>query len=547
MQRLPDYPDVLLKSQAQLGPKAVPGRNLPGAAPRPADIRQCILDFIRLLGTSGMLSPTESPGSDADQLNTIIPALLQLMEIVGSGDPAEEPLEEPITQEELDDLQKKLTGMLKPDSNNEVSRDVQHGVLVKLPGIQGVLNWFSNTVSERSTQVLDIPPDATKKMLDMLRKSPPKNIFHEIYSLCFASTLVHDVNGKQKDLQTRLQELLESLLPQIGGLEGTRRKGWKLVWGPVIWKVKPEDDSGGPDLAWYIACDESVICWDDDEPRPTYVIAIAGTQTRSVHTWLNSNFDVTVPIDFKSWVSHLRADPNTLNLPEANVALGGPYLARGTARTVWQLLTEKAPQGAQAQGKSLLEFLKSKSQSNPEVRFITTGHSLGGALSPTLALVLVEVDAILRDSILTYPIAGPSPGNDALAAFFSETLLPIPAKQDDLPEDKRYQVWNSNLVNKYDPVPQAWCADERTCPKQNLQNILNIIPESFFKTVFSTVIESVSEDLAKAKVRYMPLRSQIFAARPSESLKDVRPQHTGAYHEYVGITPPDLLKALELD
>ncbi|KAF8438350.1 hypothetical protein L210DRAFT_236834 [Boletus edulis BED1] len=544
--KLPDYPDVLLKLQSQLGSKAVPGRDLPGAPPRPADIKKYILDFLHILRSSGgSSSPT---GTQSERFNEIIPALLQFMEMIGSGDPSEGPVEGPITQEELDDLQRQLSAMLDSSPNNEPI-SVEHGILTELPGIRNILDWFSRTVSESRTDVRKIPSSVANKMLDMLRKSPPQNVFQEVYHLCFASYYVHDVNGTQKDLQMKHQQLLESILPQIGSHAETGATAtvpsnrWELVWGPVIWKVKPKDDSGGPDLAWYIAYNGSFVCGDDDEPKPTYVIAIAGTQSRSVHTWINSNFDVTFPVDFKSWVSSLRSDPYHAQLPKADVKWGSPYIARGTARTVWQLLTVAAPPGAKAEGQPLLDFLKSKSKSNPDLRVITTGHSLGGTLCPTLAIVLVEVDVVLRDRILTYPIAGPSPGNDAFAKHFAETLQPIPANRDDL-KTRNYQVWNLNIVNAYDPVPQAWCSDEQACPKQNLLNIKNIIPGSYIKSVFSAIISNVLSDLLGANLRYMSLQSQIFSPRPSESFKEVRPQHTEAYHEYVGINPPHLLDTL---
>ena len=503
------------------------------------DCSQTTPDLLRILRTpSGFVPPTELPGFNRNRFNDITPALLEYMSMMESGESTEEPLEQPVTQEELDSLQEQFMNALNNHPDDDVPADVQRGLLTELPGVQKILSWFSRTASEGRIDARKIPTSATNNMLDMLRSSSPQNIFQEVYSLCFASTYVHDINGTQNGLQTRLQELLKSLLPAIS----THGDRWELVWGPVVWKVAPDDDSGGPDLAWYIAYNGSVKCGEDDEPRPTYVVAVAGTQTRSVHTWINSNFDVTSPFDFESWVSSLRSNP--YEFKSADVDRSGPYLARGTARTVWQLLTVPAPAGAEAAGQPLLDFLKSKFRSNPDLRLITTGHSLGGALSPTLALVLVEVDAVPRDHVLTYSIAGPSPGNDAFATLFSETFPPILFRQGDW-ESQKYQVWNFNLVNAHDPVPQAWSSDNTKSPKQNLQNIRNMIPGSYIKSVVSAIISDILRDLTKARVLYMPLRSQIFSARRSESFKDVRPQHTGAYHEYVGITPPDLLDAFK--
>ncbi|KAG9308597.1 hypothetical protein JVU11DRAFT_11703 [Chiua virens] len=274
----------------------------------------------------------------------------------------------------------------------------------------------------------------------MLKSAPAGDIFQEIYHLCFASYLMHDFSGRQEKLQKKHQECLEKLSPKSSQLG----QGWELKWGPVVWKEKRDDTTGGPDLVWYVACNSSVSSFKDEAPRTTYVIAIAGTQMRSDHTWLRSNLDVTSVTEFVSWVDNKFKTISTTNVPH-----GKPYVAVGTARTVGRLLTEQAPRDAISGGKTLRQFLESTTESS---RVIVTGHSVGAALTPTLALALGEAGIIPYDRMLTYPIAGPSPGNHIPYA----------------PQNEDYKIWNLNLVNKFDPVPYFWsCYEVAQSPRSD--------------------------------------------------------------------------------
>jgi hypothetical protein len=107
----------------------------------------------------------------------------------------------------------------------------------------------------------------------------------------------------------------------------------------------------------------------------------------------------------------------------------------------------------QSQGQTLLSYLQARADASTST-LIFTGHSLGGALSPTLALALKEQGLNLKDwkAVYVYPTAGPTAGNATFATYFSQTF-PQSATG-----SQPWQVWNADLANSLDIVPRAWNA-----------------------------------------------------------------------------------------
>lgn len=274
--------------------------------------------------------------------------------------------------------------------------------------------------------------------------------------------------------------------------------------------------------------------YPDGKQKDTYVTAVAGTATG--YNWGTNNARVDRVVDFHKWLKEgLTTEPR----PEGSTSRENCYIAYGTALGVYRLASVKSPATASAPGTTLPTYW-ARFPNSPDTRVILTGHSLGGALSPTLAWGLSESRAFEKfepNNILVYPTAGPTPGNLTFAVLYRKRFPKVPGPG--------YQVWNCNIVNKLDIVSQAWCILPEASPAQNMKNIPPIYGEP--------ALRSVSWSVAAAEVWaslsggiYIPIQAARFTGTPPASrpddiqafLAEAVLQHTKEFIKEFGIPIP---------
>ena len=287
------------------------------------------------------------------------------------------------------------------------------------------------------------------------------------------------------------------------------------------------------DNAWFIG-HHPALKFEDGQTYDTYVISIAGTA--SIYSLLHDDMAVGEVVDFPAWVKAGLQTP-----PEPQTGDNhGTYIAYGTASGVNTLVTQPIPASSAVGSGTLLRYLSTLA-ATPRSRIVFTGISLGGALSPTLALGLLNsgtLKAFDPKNVLVYPIAGPSPGDPNFAQLF-QTTFPQSNGSD-------YQWWNTNIVNPYDIVPKFWCDDKTVSPDQNIFNIPGLYdpPLAFRLGLNGLVVVIKTWYLEKSKIVYKPITSFAFEQdQPArvrnwdDFKKTAFLEHLEMYRKHIGVPP----------
>lgn len=277
-----------------------------------------------------------------------------------------------------------------------------------------------------------------------------------IYLFNFLSNAASNVTGNAQQLADFLEKAVDQggewtdpasvdepmnltvngFLANMGG--DLINKDWGLVWGPGVFQNPTTKDNVEADNAMFVV---------HSPLTKTYVVAIAGTNPNSFFDWIVEDGQVKQ--------DEMAAFPVSTTAPPAkeDTKPGTIQVSLGTATGVYNLLTGLVDSSGQPI--RLTDFLISKNI-EPGSQIIFTGHSLGGALSSTLALQLAQdlKSDLSSCTFLALPTAGPSPGNAAFAQSWGDTFTVT--QPYDVHPGNQISKLNQLVFSTQDLVPHAW-------------------------------------------------------------------------------------------
>lgn len=249
---------------------------------------------------------------------------------------------------------------------------------------------------------------------------------------------------------------------------------WATAWGPSVYC-----EGSGP-----LARATNTMFVAHSKSQAMYVVAIAGTNFDSIDDWMQEDANVQ-PAHMASFpIAIPYEDPNN-SLP-LNQSIA--YVSGATADGVTALLTKLSDPKS---GQGLQDFLNSVVNAGDTLVF--TGHSLAGALSPTLAMQLYPTPATSGwKTVLVQPSAGASPGNATFAAAYA-TAYPATPTGLAAPFDN----WNVNYASERDVVPHAWNRLDQVFIPAGLPDVTKVL--GTFQTFYGW-IKNVAPDMAETKL-----------------------------------------------
>lgn len=331
----------------------------------------------------------------------------------------------------------------------------------------------------------------------------------QAFCLSWLSNAASDKVDTLANLEAHVRQAVETFLADNAG----KIADWSIAWGPVA-----SSHEGSDPTALYYADNMLYAASASVSGAPCLVVAMAGTNEDDAYDWLAEDFSIVRQIDW----------------PYGNGGFDGapaPKISHATATGIADLLAMKDPQAGGVQA-----FVTGWTKANPGGTVIFTGHSLGGALSPSLAMAAVAQNGgpFANTTALTLPSAGPTPGNPDFAALYTHFFpAPAPGSADGGPVP-----FNTDLVNIHDIVPTAWNDVKLTGFFTNTGDIA-------FKLAMDALLASL-DGLARGLIgfhTYAPIAHQTFAADPPDVDYDslqgyfglIVANHLAAYPTYVGV------------
>lgn len=299
---------------------------------------------------------------------------------------------------------------------------------------------------------------------------PITNVDRDMAMLSFVAYVGADLRGSD----SRVEHTLAQCLPRELARQPALANRWTLEWGPVVYKFHSAK------------LDDNMLFVVSERGDPKrQVVVVRGTNPDALLDWLREDFDVG---DSVAW--RYGTPPQGLH----------PRLSRATSRGL-SVLTGLAPaSGLPHAGRSIDQYLRTAVFDRGVDSIAVVGHSLGGALAPTLALWLEDErrrwDPELRSKLSVFALAGPTPGNADFASYY----------------DARLGAATRRFHDPYDIVPRAWnVADLRTIPRLYETAIE---PHFEIELLTTAVIDRVREQNYAQLVATMPrIRAGIYKQR----------------------------------
>jgi hypothetical protein len=233
---------------------------------------------------------------------------------------------------------------------------------------------------------------------DVNQVTPPSETHKRIALLCMLSDVNYDlIAASEQELRNNTLRINDALQNRAV-VRDYIGPDWQVVWGPAISSSVKKSGTSEPnsfvtDNTMYVARGTDLATG-----KSMYVVSIAGTNAVSRKGAFSEDFNVFTE---KEWQA-----PNSGKI-SAGSALG------------LDILNSMADP---VNGKTLIQFLSTLKDAGP-VQVAFTGHSLGGALSPLMALKFIEYKQQMgytNIDVSVYPIAGPTPGDKAFALYAAE-------------------------------------------------------------------------------------------------------------------------------
>lgn len=238
-----------------------------------------------------------------------------------------------------------------------------------------------------------------------------------VYGLNLLSNAMFNVDTTYDLLQSFADSAIHQVLRDTA--VQARMGRWSVAWGPVVFSNAK--DNCGDDCV----VDNLLVLYKRQCTMPgvpEYVLATSGTNGNSKFGWFDEDFDVYQMVQWPNKASYPTIEAFTAQLNSSgSTSSTGIAVSVGTATGVVRLLNMS--DGNQG---TLYQTLKDSIPANSNATLAVAGHSLGGALSPALALALKQYQKQWNDlegvTVTTHPTAGASPGNLAFRDYFYQTI-----------------------------------------------------------------------------------------------------------------------------